>query len=447
MRQDEFLAGREYASYDLAFSLYNLREMLEDDEDASRKDIFGAPEKGYYDWFVRILNRLLSLTDAADQQAFAEAEAELRELRHENKKRMEFFTVLTDRLVAYEYVLNRKELCYSSEEELNRFLKSNPEDSFVNSLIIYLTKDHDKTVFGTRLQSVIGEIPVQMTKNKLFEWIDRAMTLYIGSDETALDELLYMIRMAGLVYETGEYIGEYPLLEEPLREFEKTDSVTMDEETYNSIREKIFSLAGKLQYIIDYYYDLERCVNDTLALCVCWRWLPGDEWVESATRAAIRACITTEEADEEKRMEVFVPLEGRIESAAEKLHRKMAGIAAPDMNAEEEESYLDVALVARLLSNSVFAEIDPLFVETKTVTREMIREKEEQLFDELSKVMRESSRPVKKAIFAKILEKLPPFLTSQEEIEKYVRLNLFGCRDKAEQCAVMAILVEMMENE
>ncbi|MBR6229587.1 MAG: hypothetical protein IKQ97_07615 [Eubacterium sp.] len=46
-----------------------------------------------------------------------------------------------------------------------------------------------------------------------------------------------------------------------------------------------------------------------------------------------------------------------------------------------------------------------------------------------------------------MLEKLPPFLRNQQEIEEYFRVNLFGCRDKAERCAVMAILIEMEEKE
>ena len=106
-----------------------------------------------------------------------------------------------------------------------------------------------------------------------------------------------------------------------------------------------------------------------------------------------------------------------------------------------------VATLARLLSNSLFAEIDPLFVESRTVTRELLREKEQQLFDELTACMKSASRPVRRAIIAKLLEKLPPFIVSQEEIEEYIRVNLFNCRDKAERCAVMALLIEMFEED
>lgn len=448
MNRDEFLVCREYASMDLAFSMYNLHEMIHE-EDESLKDLCGAPEKGYYDWFIRVLKDILSLEDAgsgADEQlaAAGQAESELRELRHENKKRMEFLTVLTDRLIAYEYVLNRFELKYAPESELNEFLKTNPEDAFLNKLIIYLTKDKDKKIFGTKLQSVIGEIPVQITKAKLFEWIDRAFTLYLDSDETALDELIYMLRMVGLVNEPGEYLGEYPRLEAPLRHFEETELSEMDSDTYDKLRDEIFNLSGSLQYIMDYYSELERCVNDALSLCLVRKWLPADDALMGEDEsAAIGACVGEDAPDES----LFVALEGRIEGIADRLHKQMAKVEAPDMNAEEEEVYLDVATLARLLSNSLYAEIDPIFVESRVVTKELIKEKEDVLFDEIGRAMKSSQRPVRKAIQAKILEKLPPFITSQEEIESYVRVNLFNCRDKAERCAVMALLIEMMDED
>ena len=445
MNRDEFIVCREYAAMDLAFSMYNLHENL--DENSENADFYGASEKGYYDWFTRVIGELLAATDDGDArgqlEAAAAAEAELKGLRKENIKRMEFFTALTDRLVAYEYVLNRYELKFAPEEKLDEFLRANSEDAFLNKVISYLTLERDRKIFGTKLQEIIGEVPVQMTKNKLFELIDRAFTLYLDSDETSLDELIYMLRMAGLTYVFYDYINEYPTLGEPLRDFESVDLKTMTESDYDRLRDEIFTLSGKLEFIMDFYYELQRCVNDALSLCIVRKWLPEDDaLMDRSERRAITACLGDVIDDD-----TFTPLEGRIESVAERLHAQMSGVEAPDMNAEEEEEYLDVATLARLLSNSIFAEIDPLFVEEKTVTKELIKEKEDVLFGELTRVFKESQKPVKKAVMAKILEKLPPFLTDQAAIEEYIRLNLFNCRDKAEKCAVMAIITEMMEED
>ena len=432
MNRDDYKVCREYAALDLIFNMYDI----------------GGGDGGPFEQelFRSFRERLASLVSGSEE--VSDYEKDLKKLRLENKNRMEFLTAITDRLVAYEYVLNRIELRFSPEEKLNDFLKSNPEDAFLNRMIMFLTRGGDKRVFGTRLQSVIGEIPIQITKNKLFERIDQALTLYLDSDETAIDELIYMLRMVGLVASSGEsvekYRKEYPELAKPLKDFEETDLNQISEEEYNRLRDEIFSLSGVLQGLMDFYSEFQRCVNDLLAIVVVGRWLPGDESAfEEKEREALGAFIDSGESSEDR----LIPLEGRIEGLTVRLERIMSQVEAPDMNLWEEVEYQDVALLARLLSNSVFADIDPLFVETKTVTREMIREKEDVLFAELSESMKTSPRPVRKAIIAKVLEKLPPFLRNQQEIEEYFRVNLFGCRDKAERCAVMAILIEMEEME
>ena len=434
MNRDEFLVCREYASIDLAFTMYNLHEMLFGEEDEEIKALYGAPEKGYYEWFVRVLKNVTESADAND------AEAELRELRRENKSRMEFFTTLTDRLVVYEFVLNRCELRYAPQEKLDAFLRSNPDDEVMTQINLFVGgRDRDPKTAMHRVQQLIGEIPTQLTKQKLFEHIDRAFTLYLDADETSLDEFLYMLRMAGMVFPTGSYIGEYPLLEKPLKDFEETDLKEMDEARYNLLRDEIFELSGKLTFIIDYYNDLQRCTNDLLALCLAKKWLPADdEMFSDAEKTAINACLSGE-PDES----TFIPLEGRIEGVSEKLNRQMAKVVAPDMNAEEEEEYLDVATIARLLSNSIYADIDPLFVESKTVTKELIREKEDVFFAELTDLFKSVQKPVRKAIIAKIIENLPPIVRTADEFIEYVRLNLFGCRDMAERCASIAIIKQI----
>ncbi len=80
MNRDEFIVCREYAAMDLAFSMYNLHENL--DENSENADFYGASEKGYYDWFTRVIGELLAAIDDGDArgqlEAAAVAEAELK---------------------------------------------------------------------------------------------------------------------------------------------------------------------------------------------------------------------------------------------------------------------------------------------------------------------------------------------------------------------------------
>ena len=446
MTREEFLICRNYASLDLAlgfFTLYDDVEGIVDEEDEmpSRDELYGAPEKGYYDWFVRVLRQLVLQEEGADRlEVAAAAEAELRELRRENRKRMEFLTALTDRLTVYEHVLNRCELRYDSEEKLDEFLKSHPEEDFFARFIEYV-KGGGKESGGERIKECIEELPTQLTRQKLFDTIDRTMTLYLDGDETALDEFIYIIRMAALVSDPGELLGEYPVLEKPMRDFESTDLKEMSEERYNMLRDEFYEVSWKLECVIDFYNELQRCINGTLSLCLVCKWLPEEESPISSDERDVIVRVLTDSMDSS----LFSALEGKIEPIVEKLNRVMARVEAPDMNGEEEEEYLDVATLARLLSNSMFAEIDPLFVETRTVTRELLHEKEEALFEEMTAVLKGVQKPVKKAIMAHLLRYLAPVFGKLENFEEYLRVNLFGCRDKAEKCASMAILLDIFE--
>ena len=46
---------------------------------------------------------------------------------------------------------------------------------------------------------------------------------------------------------------------------------------------------------------------------------------------------------------------------------------------------------------------------------------------------------------SKILEKLPMLYTKSSEVDEYIRLNLFGCQDKAEKYVVIKILQDLMQ--
>ena len=61
--------------------------------------------------------------------------------------------------------------------------------------------------------------------------------------------------------------------------------------------------------------------------------------------------------------------------------------------------------------------------------------------------MKGMSRPLKRAVMASVLEKLPMAFQSPEEVEDYIRVNLFGCGDKAEKIVVISILTDLMNED
>ena len=71
-----------------------------------------------------------------------------------------------------------------------------------------------------------------MTKNKLFEKISEALTLYKDGDRSSLDDFVYMLRTSAMVYEPQRYVGEYKEIEDKLARLSSADYSDMSEEEY-----------------------------------------------------------------------------------------------------------------------------------------------------------------------------------------------------------------------
>lgn len=103
----------------------------------------------------------------------------------------------------------------------------------------------------------------------------------------------------------------------------------------------------------------------------------------------------------------------------------------------------DFSLVANLLSDSLFIDLDRL-QEAGTADAATVRKCTEKLLDELSGRLSGMPRPVRQAVTGQILEKLPLPFERAKDVEKYIRVNLLGCQNKAEKLVVMTMLTDLM---
>ena len=122
-------------------------------------------------------------------------------LRDEITDKMDVLTAYTDRMICYEYVLNRMELKISFQERIVRETGAFEEEEYMKMLEGYLFGSKDQKVALDKIRLIMGQIPVHMTKNKLFERIGEALTLYQDGDKSALDGFLYMVRTSAMLYE------------------------------------------------------------------------------------------------------------------------------------------------------------------------------------------------------------------------------------------------------
>lgn len=429
---------RDYASLELTFSAFSLiEEIWEEKSDLS------AAEKTVTDEICRVLDTV--------GRGMGERDGIIRDVERLRKKiteKMDYFTSFTDRLICYEYVLNRMELKYISEKELKKRLAAFDEEQYVRGLCQYLFVQKDQTVIRDKVRLVVGQIPVRMTKSKFFEKISEALTLYKGGDKSSLDNFIYMIRTASMVYEPAYKGGEYTEFHEILEDLENADYSGLSEEEYNRLVKRLEQGAKQVSRLTDFYYSMQKVVNCIYAVALIRNYQTGETKLTAACQS-IWVCL----AKGEHRDEMLTPLEGRIEENVEKtsyLESVLFEVKASYKKELKEvgltQFYEDFALVANLLSDSLFIDLDEAASEEKADASYVERCREE-LFRELEEKMSGVSRPVKRAIMGEVLEKLPMMFEKSGQIEEYIRVNLLGCQDKAEKCTVMTMLWDLVREE
>lgn len=430
----------EYAALELTFSAYTMvQEIMEERPEPAERE-------------RRMAQSILELLgDLGRRDMDVETVIpQIRELRQEITERMDVLTCYTDRLLVYEYVLNRMEFKYLSEKELDQKLAAFQEPAYMKKLLAWLFSDRDQTILHEKLRLVIGQIPVHMTRNKFSQRVSEAMTLYKDGDAGALENFIYMIRTAAMVYEPVTYAEEYPEFRALLQQLADADYTGLDETAYHSLAAGLEEGASAIRDITDFYYGLQKVVNGVFAICLLQRHLHPD----SESRL-VRACrsIWVCLAQRQYRDEMLEPLEGRIEELLEKisglepvLMEIQASYRAEIRSAGVASFYEDLAAVSNLLSDSLFVDLDRAVKEEKADAA-YVKRRTEELLEELLKKLNEVSRPVRRALMGQVLEKLPLVFENTDEVQEYIQVNLMGCQDKAEKCVVMMILWDLMQEE
>ncbi len=428
---------RDYAALELTFSAYTMVEEI-----VEEKPALALKEKETID---KICQGLSALGKGGSQ---TEVIAVMKELRQEITNKMDLFTAYTDRLICYEYVLNRMELKFLSAKELDAKCKEINEEQFLQRLMLYLFGDKDQSVMKDKLRLVMGQVPVHMTKSKLFERIREALTLYKDGDKNALDDFIYMLSTSAMLYEPQHFVGEYPEFEEILHSLEKADYTSLTEKEFLEMQQLLEEGSQSIHEITDFYYSLQKVVNGIYAMAVLSSYESEESKLQEAMKS-IWVCL----AIQEYRDEMLVPLEGRIEEYVMKanylesiLPEIISSYEKELENLELKEFFTDYSLITKLLSDSLFIDLAKS-EQLEMVDSSYMKEVTESLLEKLEEKMGKVNRPVKKAMIGQIIEKLPITFSNTDEVKTYLSTNLLGCQDKAEKIIVMSMLEELMQEE
>ena len=360
-------------------------------------------------------------------------------LRKASTQIMELLSAYTDRFTIYEYVLNRLEYRFSGAT-----LEAGYSDEDMTQEILQkLSTETDQTVRQSMLVSIIEQLPMRMTRRRFFQVLTEGMDAYKGSDKNAVDGQLFMLRTAAMLEEPKDFAESFPEFYEVVEAFRKAPLSTLSEAEWNLLHDTLAKGMEELDSQMDRMLLLQELIND---LCVL-TMTDGCAWTEQhKTCSGIISFTLTPGTDEAALNAMMGALEGIHEQYSTNFQEKSTLVDELMQSSKKQlseqgmlETFTRLDVLSKLLSSSRFADIDEK-EESETVKASYIEEKTAELITELEAFLKSSSKPLARAVMAKLVTMVPLFIRDYNQLEEYIQNSLSACSDVAEKLACIEII-------
>ena len=376
---------------------------------------------------------------------------EIHEIRNQITAKMRILTSYTDALQIYEYILNRLEYSYEIVDE------DVDTEAYAKKVFQYLFQDNDKMVVNSRIQMVVAQLPVRITKSRFYEILQESLKIYIGAECSSVDDFANTIRACSGLERPEGFDTEYPVLHETLKALEELDYMNLPKEDWQYYTDKLQEMAGYIENIVTDYLMLEDIVNEVYAVMTACIYVK-DETQEMGYATKILECVLEAMANEtpidEMAEDCFFALEGTPETLSEKLMKGEGLLFDLWSQYQKElesqnlmEEYADLNLVSKLLCNSVFIDLKPDELTPEIADSIYIEQVKKDLVEEFARSFASQNKLINRARMAMVMGNVPVFFNSQQEISDYLNYALEHCNNNSELKAVIAIIDEMMEEE
>ncbi|MBQ6229943.1 MAG: hypothetical protein IJJ74_02380 [Eubacterium sp.] len=437
-------AFTDYAVVKLSLNFFTLMEMIDALPD-DRKEI----TLGRVSDLKKALNKALTTgeIDEADIKSVLD-------IRDAVTEKMKILTAYTDVFSIYEYVAVRRDPEYDADDDAQLDTAGIAENMYN-----YVFQDDDKMLINSKIQSLIAELPVRMTKDRFFDIISNTLNIYRGGEKEAVDDFTEMIRTAAVLSVPEGFDDEYPELSEIYGRLKENDFKAVTKADHLAIVEDIERATDIINAYVTDYLMLIEVVNDTLTILLT---LPNMDknLLDDKYDISVRILTETVNAEDiykaaEGFDELFVSLEGVQEEAYETLATVDSSLfdvcdSYNEAIAEEgiEDIFAALNKADKLTSTSLFIDLDrDIRVVNDAAGEEYIAEKKDELEKAFRKRFDETSVPVRRGIMAKVLAVLPVFFNNKEEIREYFNYALEKCADRTELSASVDKINELILGE
>ena len=443
-------ANFEYACQKFTLNFLTLKDMHMDGD---------VPDDSYIAHCETVIDKIASDYLADYEEARLEtADDDIKlvaEVRDTITRKMKVLTSYTDAFEMYEYILNRKEYGYPENmtEELQSELDEIDADEFADEIFRFIFADSDKVAVNSKLQALIGQLPIRMTKNRFYDILGDTLDIYNGVEKESLDQFIDMVESTALIKLPDGFDTEYPDLYNALGILRQADYAQLSYEDYRKLADVLDRSAQFLNSVVTEYMLIVELINDLYVMLLAISIRNNTSEKCHKAMEVVAGAIKAEEGELESVYTMLNDIVGEQEAAGE--HKVMLESAVYDITTGYMEDITRVGLdgtyralekMDKLLSGSMFVDIDNVAVAgVLKVDSDYIAGCKEKLVSEFADLFAQNSMTVNRALMAKILSNIPVFFNTTDEIKEYIQGSLTRCREKSELLADYMVIKQMME--
>ena len=430
-----------YAMVKMCMNYYTMKEMLAEREEK------GDVEK-LFDKVSCLIDRHIVKGERVTKESLEQIEA----VRDKIEYKMHNLTAYADGFELYEYILNR------IEAGIKNTIESVDIDTLSAEMFKYVFSENDTVVINSKLQLLMAQLPVRMTKNKFYDVLTNTLTIYKGSEKSSVEEFVDMLETAVLIKKPEGFETEYEELCSVYRALQSADYRNMSEEIFDELLGRLQKAAFFVNEEVSSYMLLQEIVNDVFAILITCDSSYENNITHPGYKAAteiLEACSAVEDMNElpEQLLSKFMSLEGAqentyecvmiLESALDDVRSRGKN---DKMTAEAQDIIKKLLRVEKLLASSLFVSLsDKEEKEIEIADNDFIMKKRDELTEKFAEVFKTGDRNINRSIMSKVLASMPIFLNSQQEIKDYFDYVLLNCKDDSELTACSRLVREIME--
>lgn len=403
------------------------------------------------DEYMRLFNDFNNIIQEQILDGRLEAEV-ISNIRNRIISIMEVVTDYVDCLRIYEYVLNRIEHRFSGQEPDEEYYGT----YLTNDIMHYILADKDNVVINSKISEVVGQLPMRLSKNKFYEYIKDAFSLYHGAQKGTIDDFAYALRTSAMLRRTDEFESMFPEMYDIVNTLSSADYVNADETEYNRLKGALQIATEKMTSYADMFVLLAQMVNDAYTIILTTDFaLDNVSEVENAVSiiSDVKAAIDNGYSDiSDDVLQRFVEFEGKQERILMVISKSDYIIDEAVNNYKKElleqeiyDRYERLSKVVKLQSGSDFVLLERDESASDIPDDSYADNVAEELISLLDESFKKQPQMVKRAVMSSVMSQLPVFFNNTKEIQDYINISLEQCADKAERMAVIEVMKMIMQ--